>query len=270
MSIFRNKSRHEEDAVEDVAEDAAEETIDETPATQYVTNEQLQTMLEGQAAQMRETLQTLLTPQAVPEPEPELQLPAEVSDDEIAQAFEEGEYKKAAKLQRQQRERDRLIHQHEMNQLRTESTTKISELVQHNATSELPYYKQFSKEIDTVLKTFPANVRGSKEVIKFVHDSVVGNNLDAVVDAKIAARDEAAKRQANLDPTDEPTGRRGMVARGEEDEELFTNQSTMALRSVGRSKEEFAKGMGYKDWDDYVRTAKKYEEADAHRWTTRR
>lgn len=259
-----------EDAVEE--ESGAEEEEQETQAPQYATIEQMQTLIEAQGKQMQATLTQLLTPQqeaAVEDDEPEL--PAEISDEEILEAMEEGDNKKALRLQRQQRERDKLISQREIRQLRKESASGLSNVQKALTTKELAEYGKYQKEIDNILATFPTATRGTPEVIKFVYDSVRGRHIDEEIDERANQLIEQRKRQANLDPTDEPSGRRSMVrGQGEDDDNIVSANADQVLRQYGRSYDQVAQGLGYENWADYVKSAKAYDKKPVHRWTTTR
>lgn len=271
MALFGNRKEPEQNVADD-ANDAADENEDQQegqaqPA--YVTVDQMQAMIEAQGKQMQETLATLLAPATAPATMPEPEFEAEVSDDEMFAALEEGDNKKILQLQQRQRKRDRQIAEHQMNQLRQEGSQWIGNVNLKLAEEKFPDYGKYKKEIDGVLATFPANLRADDGIIEFVYNSVRGKHMDEELETRKKQWEEAQKRQANLEPTGDPSpGTRRQGQRYEEDEPYFSSDVDEALRFAGRSRDEQARRLGYTNWAEYEAMAREYDEKPMHRWTT--
>ena len=273
MALFGRKEPENEvvDDVNDSPDGEGDETPEEKPA--FVTVDQMQAMIEAQGKQMQETLQTLLTPTAAPVAAQEPQFVAEVNDDDILAALEEGDNKKVLQLQKQQRLRDKQIAEYQMNQLRTEGSQWIGNVNQKLAEEKLPDYGKYKKEIDGVLATFPMHLRADEGIIEFVYNAARGKHMDEEVETRAKQLLEAQKRQANGEPDSgdpSPGARRraGNNQRYEEDEPYFSRDVDDTIRAAGRSHDEQARKLGYDSWDEYVAMAKEYDEKPIHKWAT--
>lgn len=236
----------------------------ETPAEppKYVTTDEMQRMInesmQGIVQRMQQP-QTPLTPQA-----PAFTLPPEISEEDIAAALEDGDYKKALKLQRQQRERDRLQFQHDLNQLRTEGASAIGDLAEQVTLEKNPDYKKYKREVDEYLARFPVNVQKDPGVRDAVLNMVRGRHMDEIV----AERIEQEKRKATL--KDEPqdprsgTSQRRQVGKGQE-ASPFRDEDFEALRFQNMSNDEFARKLGYDNWAAYLKMQAAYEKKPTHR-----
>lgn len=275
MPLFkRNQMQTQPEDVVENENDGQDEGEPEEEKPQFATIDQMQALIEAQGQQMQNTLTTLLEPKQVPAAEPEPEFLPEVNDEDIAQAMEDGEFKKAAKLQRQQRERDRQIHNYELNKLQQQGATWVSNVTQKMAQEKLPNYGKYKDEIDAVLVTFPVHLRANEEIIQFVYNSVRGKHIDEEFEQRQKDEEEAKRRQANLDANPgKPTGNRRQAASGrsyEEDEPYFSREVDDTLRVAGRSNDEQARVMGYASWAEYEKMAKQYdgeyEMNHGHRW----
>ena len=160
---------------------------------------------------------------------------------------------------------ERVINEH-VRPLQEYGVNAIGELSRRVTVEKMPHYNRFKKEIDSQLATLTPDVRSNPTVIETVYNAVVGRNADAL--AREAA--EAAVRQAQdeaagkgKDKTVTPgTGAGGDPgARGEDnrlpDAANFGGDEGVAALSHkgkgGQSQDDFARGMGYADWNDYMK-----------------
>lgn len=244
---------------------------------QFVTAEQMQEMINQTLGGFMQNLQNFQAPNqqqeeaeepapAAPQWQPR-ELPPEVGDNDIAQAFEEGDYAKAMKLQRQQRERDRIEYQNEVERLRAEGSNAINVLGEKVLLSDLPDYKKYEKEINKVLSSYPAHLQSDPNVRRETYHYVRGKNLDKLKEEWL----EEYKRQLNQPETgdvSEQNGRQQTRQKGAHDQQprYFQETDLAALRSVGRNEEEFAQKLGYESWEAYQKHADELDTKPLHRW----
>lgn len=125
----------------------------------------------------------------------------------------------------------------------------------------MPHYDRFKKQIDTVLKSLPADQRTNAEVYKTVHDMVVGQNLSTLLQEK----EEATVRSyREKNDTSLPGGAGGRQPSGESKadgvpsfEEHFGKEGLASLKSTKNHEtpDSWCQKMGYKDWPDYYTKA---------------
>jgi hypothetical protein len=277
MQLFGKRATAPVEDVEENEIEETEETEETTQPPQYATVADMQAMIEAQGLQMQNTLQTLLTPREAPQVAAAPEFVPEVSEDDMLQALEEGDHRKVLKLQAQQRRRDQQVSEYELNRLRQEGSQWIGNVNERIVREKLPSYDKYEKEIQGVLKQFPANVRGNADVIQFVYNSVRGSHMDEELAERVEQEIKARKRAANLDQTGDPSPNRGAGSGRRyqtEDEPYFSRTAMDALRAVGRSQDEQAKKLGYESWEAYEKSAQeyaeKYENNHGHRWATRK
>ena len=245
---------------EEEMEEVQEGQEEAEPQPEYVTADQMQSMINEAVGGIMQNLQGLVQPGVQPAGQPvqpkAVELPPEVSDDDIAAAYEEGDFKRAMKLQKQQRERDRVAHQQELNQLRMDGAAAIGQIGEEVLVSKLPDYAKYKKEIDEYLLQFPAESRQDPGVRREVYFLIRGKHADDIANERV----EEWKRQQNLQSGTEPgstTGRETTTKKATKSAVAaqFHEVDLEALRTVGRSSDEFARRLGYESMEDYAAKA---------------
>lgn len=140
----------------------------------------------------------------------------------------------------------------------------IGRLAQDAAMGKMPFYERYKKEIDARLGALDPSIRTSPEALKMVHDAIVGEHANDLIreageqavrkaqeekDKPAATAGTGAGRDASRDVPEVPTAER-----------LGGSEGLDALAHKGKggqSQDEFARGLGYKDWSDYM---KQYDE----------
>jgi hypothetical protein len=123
----------------------------------------------------------------------------------------------------------------------------------------MPHYKRFEKQIEDLVKQLPLDQRSSPNAYKAMHDIVVGQNVGAL----IAEAQEASVRQAReKDSTAMPgaTSGRTVATETKKDgvptfEDHFGKDGMAALEIQGKTPDDFARRLGFKDWPDYYEKA---------------
>jgi hypothetical protein len=240
----------------------APEPDPKTDAPKYVTADEMQAMLDRTVQAMQQQFQRsaqTIQPQHAQEPD----FGAEVSDEQIEEAFQEGDVKKAVRLQRQQRERDKKIHQYEMQRLRNDGAQAIGEIGETILTSQLSDYQKYRAEIDTVLESFPVNVRRDANVRRAVYDMVRGRHIDDIINERL---EQASRQRKTKEPEPGKSGRSQNAPGQQAEVPYFTETDLLVLRDIGKSPDEFARARGYKDMKDYERVAREQDARPVHKW----
>lgn len=201
------------------------------------------------------------------------ELPPEVRDEDVEAAYEDGDFKLAMKLQRQQRERDKLELAMRQAQLESNGMTYIGALTRSNMRSSLTNFKKYEGEIDQVLGTFDESIRGNPEVLRGVYDMVRGRHVEDEMKEAL----EESRRQMNLDTAPDVGNNVQRAAKGvakkskgpKTVEEAFGADAAQALSSLGRDADEVAKKMGYDNFAHYAAASDDLNETwteKMHKW----
>ena len=174
----------------------------------------------------------------------------DVSDDELEQALNTGTG--ADKFRRMVRAEAQRLTKTQIDPLRDEGQRAIAGIIRQTATATLPHYKKYAKEIDDYVDRLPTGQKLNPEVYKIAHDIVVGAHVDDIVKESI----EAMKRQGSGDqrsqtPSQTSRGTTGFVPSGTITKPPSTDQDDI-LANKGQSPDQFAQGLGYKTWDEYM------------------
>lgn len=256
-------------------EEAPETPEEEKPKEDELTLEKVQASFDEKLSKLTETIQGVVSAsKPIPadtqsQAAPKFEMPPEVPDEDIEAAMESGDYKTAMKLQRQQRDRDKLELKVQQAQLETNGMNYIGALTRSQMRGSLKNFKAYEKEIDTVLATFDPSIRSNPEVLRGVYDMVRGRH----VEDETAAAIEESKRQMNLDPAPEvgnqtqrgPKGAAKKPKTPKTVEEAFGAEAAAALNSMGRDPDEVAKKLGYDNFAHYAAAA---DDLNEH-WTER-
>lgn len=241
-------------------EEPVEESHLETPAPQpqYATVEQMQQMVQGVASQLQENLVGLIRGGHQQEqPQPTYQAIPEPTLDQINEAYEEGDTKKALQLQAQRGAARDQRYQIELYRLRNEGQQAFAEVNQQLMSNQVPDYKRYEKEVQKKLDELgikDVGYRNNPAIVKLITNAVKGEKIDEI----IAERNEAAKRQANEAETGDPTSsRRGQYS--VPPKPVISDDAELALRFVGKDKESFAKSRGHGSWSEYEKSAAAFQ-----------
>lgn len=158
--------------------------------------------------------------------------------------------------------------QRDVNALRDFGLERISALTQSVVGNQLPFYKRFQSEIDAKLGTLPAAVRSDPTTIKLVHDTIVADHTNELLQE---ARQEGS-RQARVDAP-VPTGPAGRFVTKDNKgvptpEELGLDAN--AIEEIDRSggPDRFAQtisGGRWKTWAEYAKAADAFRKAPTNR-----
>lgn len=228
----------------------------ETPQPQYATVDQMAQMIESVTSRLQENLAGMVQQQRQPEAThtqaPQLQEP---TMEEINEAFEEGDTKKALQLQAMRENVRDQRYQYQLQQLRQEGETWVSGVNNQLVDSKVPDYKRYQKEVTALMDSLnlPASARSNLQVVELLTNSIKGSKIDDLVNERI----EAQKRQANDAATGDPSSNRNNQYSAPPPR-VISEEAELALQFSGKSKEEFAKQRGHASWEEYEANADAY------------
>lgn len=174
----------------------------------------------------------------------------------------------------------RVIEQH-VKPLQDYGVNTIGELSRRITMGGMKHYDRYKKEIDERLNTLTPDVRANPVVIETIYNAVVGMHSDELAREAAEAAVRQAQEQVNNPPTldppkraagNRPTTPGSGAPRGGNDEDrsqvpdldhYLGNNLEAGLEALqhkgrgGQTQDELARGMGYKDWSDYM---KQYQE----------
>lgn len=234
--------------------------------------------LSGVAGQLQQTVTALSErvtalaerqPQVVVQPAaaaPAAPVNRGISDEELDQAFLSGQgaaQRVRALVDRAVNEAtQRVIDQH-VKPLQEFGVNAMANLSQDVAMGRMPYYPKYKKEIDQRLAALDPAIRTNTAALKMVHDAVVGEHAQDLIREAGEEAVRKAQEEATKGATQPGTG----AGRPEREapevptaERLAGDEGMSALShkgSGGQSQDDFARGLGYKDWADYM---KQYDE----------
>lgn len=237
-------------------EEQPEPEVQATP--NYATVDQMQQMVQGVAAQLQENLVGLIRGGNQQEqPQPSYQPIQEPTLEEINVAYDEGDTRRALQLQAQRDAAREQRYQQQLYQLRYEGQQAFAEVNQQLMTNQVPDYKRYEKEVQKKLDELgikDVGYRNNPAIVKLITNAVKGEKIDEI----IQERNEAAKRQANDAETGDPTStRRGQYSA--QPKPVISEEAELALRFVGKDKEQFAKSRGHGSWGEYEKSAAAFQ-----------
>jgi len=188
------------------------------PAPNYATKDDLATLnaalqnVTSQLAQFGGRIDVLATDRTRPaEPAPAAPPPFQrtVTLDQIEAAHDEGDLKKAARLQATytaETVKEANLHtQAQIAALQQHGLNMIAGVVGTQASAGLPHYTRFKKEIDEFLGQLDPSIRANPEAHKWAHDSIVGkHHAELIKEAQEEAIRKAMDGGADLLPNGQP------------------------------------------------------------------
>lgn len=274
MSAWREFLNGKEDPVaeevpaEEHGDGEGEEKHAEEVALQpaLMSAEAVQAMLDRNAEQMNQHFTALVTGlQTSLTPKEQQQQVAMPSDEEMKKALDDGDSAAYLRLQKQKDIAMATIYDQRLSAQETAANERLLALQERVVETSVP--QEYKKEVDGMLDELGVDrsLRSNPKVLELLTLAAKGKNADALAAAAV----EAAKRQANLEPTGDVSGVGRVVGGKEAPAPVFSDNAHHALSAAGHDKNAFAKGMGYKDWDDYEAAASNLmtaEEVVTHRW----
>lgn len=258
------------------SEEVPNPPANDTPAPQYATVEQLNTInaalnnLTTQLGQFTSRVDVLAEAREAPAPTPPAPtFTRTVTQADIDRAYEEGDVQKAGRLQltftQETIKESQQAMQLQLQQLQANGSTMIANVVSEQAKGKLPYYERFKPEIDKMLQKVSPELRANPEMHKWAHDTVVGQNIGVLT---TEASEAAIRKALDGGPGYVP----GNGTPPKKDGQLTPegvygsdwNDVKRLLQSKGISFEEHAKRRGYADAQAYLKHVQKSREEGAH------
>lgn len=175
---------------------------------------------------------------------------AEVTNEQLQDAADSGDYARLMRLQNQQMLRMNWDQEQRFNaRLEALSTTgigAIAEIRQDMIGAKLPYYERFKKEIDQYVNSLPADQRIRPEVYTIAHNIVVGGHMQEILQEDRTAR--APTGQVN---TPGARGRQTIETTPQAEVQL-DEDALDELNYKGVDPDSFSRKLGYKSWKDYM------------------
>jgi len=225
---------------------------------------QFQATINGQFQTFQENFNAILTQlgsrknDTLPEPVIE-----DVTREEIEQVLADGKgADKIVKLIDDRLKKMEGVFGKRVQDLENIGLTAISEHSKDLAIGDMPYYSKFKKEIDAYIATLPARLRVSKQIYVVAHNAIVGQHLPDILKEE---REKILREAAEPEDATQPTGINGRDRGTKKDEistveELLGKSAADALVGIGRTPDQHAAHMGYKDWKTFATFVKTQEE----------
>lgn len=193
----------------------------------------------------------------------------DISDDDINAALRDAdEGNPAAKVrglvERATRRIESQLRQ-EVDSLRSSGLSSIAEITSVQASSQLPHFKEFEREIRSAVSKLDPALQARPDTWKFAHDAIVGANAGRLVERAVEEerrqhRDSAGRASTPGNGVDAAlVDSKGNKVQSVED--LGGEDARVALRAKGVNEDEMARRMGYKSWADYLEKTSNLEEA---------
>lgn len=132
---------------------------------------------------------------------------------------------------------------------------------------KMPHLKHrpIRESYEAKIASLPAAARANPATLKAVYDLAVGENLSIVLESE---QTEAQRRAAEPPgvpppPARTPTSPSGPGSPGDF-ASVFGEDALRALRTAGRTPEDFVKHLGYKSLDEYVQLKQSQEQEGVH------
>ncbi len=219
--------------------------------------------MNGQIAGMAATANRQVAPP--PDPGPQY------TDGDLAEMLESGDGRKILAAQRYINRQELLPIAQEFNTFRAGTIATAESLGRElvESSGKIPYYKDpdIRRQVDAFMNTLPPEARANKESLVLAHNYVVGQpeNMDRIVKQRV--EEEIRKRAGDAKvPDATATGGRIPASGGSltpSVKDLLGEGAALALRAQGRSPDEFAKRIGYKNWAEYAAYIEKEQQDNA-------
>lgn len=242
------------DPIEEMPAVAAPAAPSFVPADEF---KQFRDSMTGMMETMREGFAAMRASGAAPSPA--ASTVARISDDEFDEAVASGNGKVARAYLAQQK--DDLKREH-IDPLSTTGLDSLSGLTKEVVLKVMPRYAKYKGEVDALVAQMPAQARLNPEALKMAYEAVVGKHADEI---EAEAREQATRARNAEPPESAPTGRRGTrISSGDKTpsvEDVAGAEGAQALAELGRggkSSDDFARSLGYKDWKTYMKETEAY------------
>ena len=144
-------------------------------------------------------------------------------------------------------------------QLETQGLGAIANMNRAQATAGMTHYKRFKKEIDSYIDQLPPAAKLNSETMTLAYNAVVGQHTQELIDEAKEGAIRAMREDPNMLPGAD-TARGRSKSKVPDARTLMGEDAAQALREKGTDEDQFAKKLGYSDWDDYMTKTKMYEE----------
>lgn len=235
--------------------------------------------LSGVVAQLSEKLDAALTrqPQVVvqnPTPTGTVRTEPDITDSEINDAILSGQGAAGrirALVDRQVTAAAEKILKERVAPLETFGATAIGDLTRRVTLETRPHYQKYKKEIDERINALDPQARARADVIDVIYNAVVGSHADDLAreaeEAAIRKMQENGGQPTKTTSTQPGSGAgRGAETRKTEvptASDLGGKEGLEALAHKGGDPDAFARGMGYKDWNTYIKQFEELQVANA-------
>lgn len=247
------------------------------PTPQYVTREDFERIVAENRQQSEQMLTAFREALAQNRPAPAAPAPtAELSDDQLDAAINEGRMTQVQAANYIADRKMRELQRTQIDPLRTAGGSALYDqarttmmLMQTEQGKPLyPHYRRYEKEIDQIVRQYPPGTVINRETLESVYKFVVGGHAGELESEAV----ERAVRQATA-PKPEPVASGGRTGRQQNptqqpdtaevmgyDDSVFDGLLRKEFANKGgRSLDEQARKMGYKDWKAYTKMAAELE-----------
>lgn len=248
-------------------DDVTPDPIEETPAVaapaapSFVPADefkQFQTTITETLGALREGIAAIRAGGGQP-PSASTAAPIRITDDEFDEAVASGNGKVARAYLAQQK--DDLKREH-IDPLSTTGLDSLSGLTKEVVLKGMPRYAKYKGEIDALIAQMPPQARLNPEALRMAHDAVIGKHADEI---EAEAREQATRARTAEPAETVPSSRRGTrIPVGDKTpsvEDVAGAEGAQALAELGRvgkSSDDFARSLGYKDWKSYMKETEAY------------
>lgn len=238
----------------DDEESGEPEEVAATPVPMAMTPEQMQTMLDRQAAQFAETQKqnlTLMQQALTPKQETTLVEPPDPA--ELLKAIQEGDADAYLKLTQQKDMASEQRHQLQLQRLEAGALQRFNEVNKSLLDSAVPGYTEHKGEVDKQMDelNLSPDLRTNPKIVEILTRAARGSEEN--FEKEIKQRQESQRRKANdIQPGDVTTTTpRRSTGRAQPEESVFSPDGLQAFASAGKDPDEFARKMGYADMAAY-------------------
>ena len=191
-----------------------------------------------------------------PVPQPAEPTVSDASDDELEQVVASGQGRKKLR-QMVQAEMAKLKREH-IDPLQDVGLGAIARLTSEVSKRDMPHYDRFKKEIDSKINSVAPASRLNPEIHQLAYKAVLGEHVDELIKeaTEAAIRKQAGTAQDGTGSSGRGDGIKGGKQTGLRED--FGESADQALKSIGRDPDQFAKGLGYKNYQDYREKTKEY------------
>jgi hypothetical protein len=130
----------------------------------------------------------------------------------------------------------------------------MSELALESAKPKMAYYDRYKKEIDHNLALLPPEQRILPNAYKMVHDMVASQHMPDIIKEEV---EKAIRTASQPVPPNTPTSNGRSVGGTDPSkmtfEDVFGDDAMQALKVQGKTPDQFAQRLGYKDSAEYIK-----------------